>query len=134
MLSWGYCKCEIGVWNNDTSACEECSVGTYYNIVKNKCTNCKNGCTECSSRQVCSACEEGWSQFDTKCKCLSEIVNSDGTCEPFTCEDGYYNNGLFCEECNLGCTTCDDTGACPDACPDGSYMSNEGICVTCPSG
>ncbi|ELP84301.1 protein serine/threonine kinase, putative [Entamoeba invadens IP1] len=84
----------------DDYGCSRCLVG-YYQINNNECSECKNGCSVCSSSDECTSCFDNYVLLDLNCvwyttidKCV-ESRNS--VCTKCDFWDRPSDNGKYCE-------------------------------------
>ncbi|XP_062611525.1 uncharacterized protein LOC134273339 [Saccostrea cucullata] len=130
----GYCvKCGPGnFFNNVTSVCDDCPVGTYQDLDDQ--SSCKP-CTQGSNTQTVAST----SATDCKTICDPGHYQTGSRCEP--CQVGFYQNqsGMFyCDPCPVGQTTravkSTSQSECYNDCNPGFELAPNGTCVRCPLG
>lgn len=79
---------------------------------------CTAGCSQCSSLNNCTECEEGFG-----------VVK--GFCAPLNCPVGTYLNGSSCQDCPFDCETCNSEGECLTCSEQNQHrmIGNESRCV-----
>ncbi|ELP89019.1 protein serine/threonine kinase, putative [Entamoeba invadens IP1] len=96
------------------SGCVRCKNEFY--ISGFACFPCDLNCKICDPHQ-CITCSSQTALKEGKCVPINEVMTNCTTLMPQSigcakCNDGYYRNGLICEECPIGCSTCNDKSLC----------------------
>ena len=91
--------------------CERCKDGYY--LEHYSCKKCKEECYKCRDGISCSECYEGNTTVNGKCIPVSEFSRNckkllPGNVGCAKCDDGYYRNGIECNKCPEGCSSCLD--------------------------
>ena len=108
----------------------KCLKGSYLDLVELKCSDCKTGCCECISYEICNNCEKDYFLYDDK-NCVKE--SPVGFRKNFeTCSD---NNCKFCNKDKNVCYKSNDGFSLRDdktcgGCPPGQ-VSFKKICINC---
>ena len=116
-------KCAPGTYEYNGKCYKECPKGSYLDLVEFKCSECKLGCSECNSYEVCSDCDDDYYLFDEK-KCNKE------------CPNGYRKNTItkICEPCLENCKYCDDDKNSCQVCNEGFSLKDDNTCEGCKRG
>lgn len=132
----------------DPAKCEDCKDN--FDLVSDKCVDCKAPCTKCSAANVCTECVEGAYFLDsnqckacpagcTTCKddkecskCASGFYLGDDQLCTNNCGTGKVGNRITgrCEACPANCVSCTEPGKC-DSCTNGFYLSSTQQCTAC---
>ncbi|ELP94062.1 serine-threonine protein kinase, putative [Entamoeba invadens IP1] len=130
-------KCSFGfLWNSTTQSCttvayfqESCKyfaknrVGcaichSGYFLQDFQCEKCDDSCRTCNDSSVyCSDCNENGGYFraeDNSCQSVATILHCNSTKQNYceVCDSGYYNYGIRCQPCQIGCELCTNKDEC----------------------
>ncbi|CAG2208767.1 Delta-like protein B,Fibropellin-1,Protein jagged-1b,Fibropellin-3,Neurogenic locus protein delta,Protein crumbs homolog 1,Sushi, nidogen and EGF-like domain-containing protein 1,Protein jagged-1,Protein eyes shut,Delta-like protein 1,Protein jagged-1a,Delta-like protein 4,Neurogenic locus notch homolog protein 2,Neurogenic locus notch homolog protein 4,Protein crumbs homolog 2,Neurogenic locus Notch protein,Protein jagged-2,Neurogenic locus notch homolog protein 1,Delta-like protein D,Neurogenic locus not len=143
-------ECEEGSILINTS-CIRCPVGTFFNVLRQKCESCQRGSYQQEEGQYsCHLCpnltsthrSNSRSKEDCKAQCLPGTFSKDGIKQCTTCPEGSYQHLYGQTTCNNcpGSTTTLRRGTrrlsmCRAECSPG-YASKTGLepCLSCPKG
>ncbi|GAB6029547.1 hypothetical protein CHUAL_005296 [Chamberlinius hualienensis] len=132
--------------------CVKCPVGTFYNVVTEKCQGCSRGtyqflegqlsCLVCPRNTSTSHGQLAKSSADCKAQCLPGTISSNGLEPCQTCKRGFYNPGYAKNDC-IKCpgemaTRKRGTRSitqCKEKCGE-NFVSQSGLqpCYPCPTG
>ena len=100
---------------------EGCADRKFYNADTLTCDDCGSDCADCTSFEVCTACDTNF--------LIEKNADDDWPCVT-ACKDGFYlhphQNAPACERCHESCTTCGWAGidGCT-TCPDGQVLDSQ---------
>jgi len=136
-------SCPLGTLARN-NLCEDCDPPC------KSCMSLPNFCISCESPRILSGssclefCPDKYHQVGTIC-CPNECSSCTDSSTCTSCNPGYFINGITCLQCDLSCTTCEETSTkcltcgiasffegnkCLPKCSDGFYPL-DGACLPC---